>query len=60
MLMCSVLVLLGQKWVALVRISEIIALSFAIVAGLAIIVIWSSRKTILYFRYTVRHQFSGI
>src|SRR4030042_4418748 len=38
MLICSVLVIAGQKWVApLVRISEIIALSFAIVAGPAII-----------------------
>jgi len=38
MLICSILVLLGQKWVApLVRISEIIALSFAVVAGLLII-----------------------
>lgn len=38
MLICSVMALLGQKWVTpLIRIAEIIALTFAIVAGLILI-----------------------
>jgi len=53
MLICSVIVLLGQKWVApLVRISEIIALSFALVAGLAIIADMGHPERLFYiFRY---------
>ena len=49
MLICSILVLLGQKWIApLVRISEIIALSFAVVAGLAIIADMGHPERLLY------------